>query len=129
MRVYYLTGAQFALSNLALRRIKIARFEDLNDPFDLLGVDVGDKEHRAAFRATKEQINESKGLICLQQVMEQSAHVGSLCGEAHGPHRSRAPRVQCPAAARTTRPALIKSRHEAESACLLAKPAWPVAQF
>ena len=33
MRVYYLTGAQFALSNLALRRIKIARFEDLNDLF------------------------------------------------------------------------------------------------
>ena len=42
MRVYYLTGAPFALSNLALRRIKIARFEDLNDPFELLGVDVGD---------------------------------------------------------------------------------------
>jgi hypothetical protein len=67
MRVYYLTGAQFALSNLALRRIKIARFEDLNDPFELLGVDVGDKEHRAAFRATKEKINESKGLICFSK--------------------------------------------------------------
>lgn len=67
MRVYYLTGAQFALNNLALRRIKIARFEDLNDPFELLGVDVGDKEHRAAFRATKEQINESKGLICFSK--------------------------------------------------------------
>ena len=38
MRVYYLTGAQFALSNLALRRIKNARFGDLNDPFELLGV-------------------------------------------------------------------------------------------
>jgi len=32
MRVYYLTGAQFAISKLALRRIKIARFKDLNDP-------------------------------------------------------------------------------------------------
>jgi Protein of unknown function (DUF2971) len=67
MRVYYLTGAQFALSNLALRRIKIARFEDLNDPFELLGVDVGDKEHRATFRARKEQINASKGLICFSK--------------------------------------------------------------
>ncbi len=67
MRVYYLTGAQFALSNLALRRIKISRFEDLNDPFELLGVDVGDKERRAAFRATKEKINESKGLICFSK--------------------------------------------------------------
>ncbi|OFW06719.1 MAG: hypothetical protein A3G20_02820 [Acidobacteria bacterium RIFCSPLOWO2_12_FULL_59_11] len=67
MRVYYLTGAQFALNNLALRRIKIARFEDLNDPFELLGVDIGDKEYRAAFRATKEQISESKGLICFSK--------------------------------------------------------------
>lgn len=67
MRVYYLTGAQFGLSNLALRRIKIARFEDLNDPFELLGVDIGDKRHRAAFRATKKQINADKGLICFSK--------------------------------------------------------------
>ena len=67
MRVYYLTGAQFALSNLALRRIKISRFGDLNDPFELLGVDVGNKEYREAFRATKEQIDASKGLICFSK--------------------------------------------------------------
>src|ERR1035437_1262268 len=67
MRVYYLTGAQFALSNLALRRIKISRFEDLNDPFELLGVDVGDKAYRAAFRATKEQISASRGLVCFSR--------------------------------------------------------------
>ena len=67
MRVYYLTGAQFALSNLALRRIKIARFEDLNDLFELLGVDAGDKEIRAAFLTTKEQINENRGLICFSK--------------------------------------------------------------
>jgi len=28
---------------------------------------VGDKERRAAFRATKEQINENKGLICFSK--------------------------------------------------------------
>jgi len=67
MRAYYLTGSQFAVSNLALRRIKIARFADLNDPFELLGVDIGNKEHRSAFRATKDQLNESKGLICFSK--------------------------------------------------------------
>ena len=67
MRVYYLTGAQFALSNLALRRIKIARFEDLNDPFELLGVDVRDKEDHEAFLTTKERINENRGLICFSK--------------------------------------------------------------
>lgn len=67
MRVYYLTGAQYALSNLALRRIKIARFADLNDPFELLSVDVADKGRREVFRATREQINASKGLICFSK--------------------------------------------------------------
>ena len=67
MRAYYLTGAQFALSNLALRRIKIARFGDLNDPFELLAVDLADKEHRKAFRETKEELAGSKGLICLSR--------------------------------------------------------------
>lgn len=67
MRVYYLTDTQFALSNLALRRIKIATFEDLNDPFELLGVDIRDKEYRTAFCEAKEQANKSKGLICFSK--------------------------------------------------------------
>lgn len=67
MRAYYLTGASFALSNLALRRVKIARFADLNDPFELLAVDIRNKDHRRAFRATKEQLNDDKGLICLSK--------------------------------------------------------------
>jgi Protein of unknown function (DUF2971) len=67
MRVYYLTGAQFALSNIALRRLKISRFEDLNDPFELLGINVGDPKHRAAFRSTRQEINKTKGLICLSR--------------------------------------------------------------
>lgn len=67
MRVYYLTGAQFALSNLALQRIKISRFGDLNDPFELLCVDSTNKIFRKALRATKDKINESKGLICFSR--------------------------------------------------------------
>src|SRR5450830_46490 len=67
MRVYYLTGAQFALSNLALHRIKISRFEELNDPFELLGIDIANKTHRAAFCATKNEINKTQGLICLSK--------------------------------------------------------------
>lgn len=67
MRVYYLTGAQWALSNLAMRRIKIARFAELNDPFELLSVDLADRDHRRTFRGWKEKINEDNGLICLSK--------------------------------------------------------------
>lgn len=67
MRVYYFTPAQFALSDIALRRIKIARFGDLNDPFELLGVNLAAKEHRAAFRRLKETISSGRGLLCFSK--------------------------------------------------------------
>jgi len=70
MRVYYLTGAQYGLSDLALRRVKIARFADLNDPFELLAVDLRDPALRRAFQETKEQINADKGLICVSRYWE-----------------------------------------------------------
>lgn len=53
-----------------MRRVKIARFGDLNDPFELLAVDLKDRDHRRAFRATKEQLNEDKGLICLSKAWD-----------------------------------------------------------
>jgi hypothetical protein len=70
MRVYYLTGAQFALNAVALRRIKISRFGDLNDPFELLGINLTDRGHRAAFRASKEAIDRDQGLICFSKSWE-----------------------------------------------------------
>ena len=67
MRVYYLTGAQYALSNIALRRIKIARFEDLNDPFELLGADLGQERFHPALRAMRKDINARRGLVCFSK--------------------------------------------------------------
>mgnify|MGYP001217587145 CR=1 FL=1 len=67
MRVYNLTGAQFAISNIALRRVKISRYRDLNDPFELLGVNLGDKKYRKAFRQTKEEIDRDQGIICFSK--------------------------------------------------------------
>ena len=67
MRAYNLTGAQFAISNLALHRLKISRFQDLNDPFELLGVNLADKTHRAEFKRESKKMNKDKGLICFSK--------------------------------------------------------------
>jgi hypothetical protein len=64
MRVYYLSEAQYALSNVALRRIKIARIADLNDPFELLAVNLRNRAHRQAVRRWKEELSEQRGLLC-----------------------------------------------------------------
>ena len=82
MRLYYLTGAHFALSNIALRRVKISRFSDLNDPFELLAVDLQDERHRKIFRSTRDTLNEDNGLICLSRSWENPLMWGHY-GEKH----------------------------------------------
>lgn len=67
MRVYNLTSTQHALSNIALRRLKIARFNELNDPFELLAVDVASRNLRAGILAKKEQVHSNEGLLCFSR--------------------------------------------------------------
>jgi len=67
MRVYHLSDAQHALNNIALWRIKISRFSDLNDPFELLGINLMDQNLREAFRSTKERLDKNNGLLCFSQ--------------------------------------------------------------
>ena len=66
MRVFNLTTSQFALSNIALRRLKVARFNDLNDPFELLAVDVAARDLRAGMRAKRSRSTRQRGSCALQ---------------------------------------------------------------
>ncbi len=64
MRVYHLLSAENGLSDIALKRIKIARLAEVNDPFELLAVNVGgQKQARAALREWKTATNEKRGLL------------------------------------------------------------------
>jgi hypothetical protein len=66
-RVYYLTPAQFAISNIALQRVKVARFSDLNDPFELLSIDRSKVKNRRALRKRTRKINDETGLLCFSK--------------------------------------------------------------
>jgi len=63
MRVYYYTAQEFALSNIINERIKISLLDDLNDPFEFLGVDLSDKGFRAAFKAGRDAAAKEAGII------------------------------------------------------------------
>ncbi len=67
MLVYYFTKSCHGLSNLSNRHIKVSRFDDLNDPFELLGIETSDKGVRDAMRFEKSEIARSKGLICFSE--------------------------------------------------------------
>lgn len=65
MRVYYMTSIEVALKHILLeQRMKVSRFKDLNDPFELGCHDTGDRSARARSKAFIQTANEKFGLIC-----------------------------------------------------------------
>ena len=44
MRVYKFLCANYALQNLARKRLKISEFTDMNDPYELSGVELSDPD-------------------------------------------------------------------------------------
>jgi hypothetical protein len=67
MRAYHLTSATYALSNLRHRRLKIATFNDLNDPFELWAVAQPDQTLRRALRGFKKEIAQQYGVLCFSK--------------------------------------------------------------
>jgi hypothetical protein len=64
IRVYHLTSAEFAVSDLALGRLKVARFSDLNDPYELLSLNSRIKSIRDLGKRFKEDFDRENGLLC-----------------------------------------------------------------
>ena len=63
-RVYHLLSAEHAITNIVFGRIKVSRFSDLNDPFELSALNLRNKTVRALIEAHKQALNKDKGLLC-----------------------------------------------------------------
>jgi len=64
MQVFHFVGAAHGLENIRKRRIKIALISQLNDPFELLSVDLSKPDLRRAFHALKDTLAQNTGLLC-----------------------------------------------------------------
>jgi Protein of unknown function (DUF2971) len=64
VRLYHLCPANHALQNLERKRLKVATFEDLNDPFELLSAKLSTRSLRAAFQGFKRSVHGRMGLLC-----------------------------------------------------------------
>src|SRR5260370_2192350 len=53
--LYHFTTAKFALDDLRNKRLKIAQFDDLNDPFELKSVNLCNPVHAQAFDGIEEK--------------------------------------------------------------------------
>lgn len=66
-RLYYFTGPEHALSNVVFGRVKISRFSELNDPFELLCQYFGNSDTRKLVSAHKSAFDRTVGVICFSE--------------------------------------------------------------
>ena len=64
MLLYHFRDEQFGIKSIKEKRLKIARINELNDPFELLSCDLSDKNYRQAFNSLKGALSKTKGLLC-----------------------------------------------------------------
>lgn len=64
MRVYYMTSAQWGEVILRERRLKLARFGELNDPFELSLIDNRPRQTRKVVKLISDHFHGSIGVIC-----------------------------------------------------------------
>ena len=71
MRIYHLTSERWALESLRLQRLKLALLEDMNDPFELLGVELRTREDRRFFqRELRPEMNRTVGVLCFSRTWD-----------------------------------------------------------
>jgi hypothetical protein len=58
---------KWALESLQKKRLKLALFDDMNDPFELLGVELGSPQDRVDFQALKDEMNRTVGVLCFSR--------------------------------------------------------------
>jgi hypothetical protein len=64
MRVYYMTSTKWAKVILKERRLKLARFGELNDPFELSLIDNRPHATRRVVRLVTDHLHNAIGVIC-----------------------------------------------------------------
>jgi len=63
VRAYHLTSSEYAVSDIERRRLKVARFSEVNDPFELLGLNCHDPKMRRLTTRFRESQNSRTGLL------------------------------------------------------------------
>lgn len=63
-RLYHFTGAGHAKTNIEYKRLKVSRFGDLNDPFELGAANLMDSDVRRVARQFAIDTGKATGIVC-----------------------------------------------------------------
>lgn len=79
MRVYHFIKAKYGLNGISNRRLKISNLLNLNDPFELLAMELSDGNFREAVNSAKLDTAKDFGVVCFSKNWKspvQWAHYG-----------------------------------------------------
>jgi hypothetical protein len=80
MRVYHFLKPAYGLQAIQHRRLKIARLNALNDPFEFLSFSMKDEDNRRLFREWRDGMDADHGLLCFSSAATnpvQWSHYGA----------------------------------------------------
>jgi hypothetical protein len=66
-RLYHLTSADHAISNIVFHRLKVARFSQMNDPFELWASHGSNRPEQPHERDTREEVDKISGALCFSE--------------------------------------------------------------
>lgn len=79
MRLYYYTAKKWGMKSLREQRLKIAKYADLNDPFELLPFVQTDREARKHMKMVLDVLSTGHGVVCFSETWRSTlmwAHYG-----------------------------------------------------
>lgn len=82
MRLYYYTAKQWGMKSLWEKRLKIAQYADLNDPFELLPFTQTGKDAREHTNMVVKVLSQGHGVLCFSESW-QSTLMWSHYGDKH----------------------------------------------
>ena len=81
-RLYHFLRRSDALDDLRHQWLKVSEFNDLNDPFELLGVELSIPANRLIFKSAEERVAKRTGVLCFSQC-SRNALLWSHYAEKH----------------------------------------------
>lgn len=82
MRVYHYLEAKWALDDVARRRLKLSKIDDMNDPFEFRCVCSTDPRSQSALEKTRRETVERYGVLCFSRLWD-SILMWSHYGDRH----------------------------------------------
>lgn len=67
MDLYHFTTLKHAISNIERKRLKIARLNDMNDPFELLAQDISDPKWKQRILNVRDVADKILGFLCFSR--------------------------------------------------------------